>query len=49
MLLLHEIQLVPNRGRALWYFNYSDRETSKNICTIVVNANGGKVELTDIK
>jgi hypothetical protein len=41
--------LVPNRGRALWYFNYSDRETSKNICTIVVNANGGKVELADVK
>jgi ankyrin repeat protein len=41
--------LVPNRGRALWYFNYSDKETSKNICTIVVSANGGKVELTDVK
>ncbi len=41
--------LVPNRGRALWYFNYSDKETSKNICTIIVNANGGKVELTDVK
>jgi ankyrin repeat protein len=41
--------LVPNRGRPLWYFNYSDKETSKNICTIVVNANGGKVELTDVK
>ncbi len=41
--------LVPNRGRALWYFNYSDRETSKNICTIVVNASGGRVELTDVK
>jgi hypothetical protein len=41
--------LVPNRGRALWYFNYSDKETSKNICTIVVNANGGKVELADVK
>ncbi len=41
--------LVPNRGRALWYFNYSDKESSKNICTIVVNANGGKVELADVK
>ena len=41
--------LVPNRGRALWYFNYSDKETSKNIGTIVINANGGKVELVDLK
>jgi len=41
--------LVPNRERALWYFNYSDKETSKNIGTIVVNANGGKVELADVK
>ena len=41
--------LVPNRGRALWYFNYSDKDTSKNIGTIVINANGGKVELVDLK
>jgi hypothetical protein len=35
--------LVPNRGRALWYFSFSDKETSKNIYDRR-RANAGKVE-----
>ncbi|HEY3123658.1 MAG TPA: ankyrin repeat domain-containing protein [Thermoanaerobaculia bacterium] len=41
--------LVPNRGRALWYFNYEDAETSKNVATIVIDAQTGKVTLADLK
>lgn len=41
--------LVPNRGRALWYFNYEDAATSKNVATIVIDAQTGKVTLADLK
>jgi len=33
----------------LWYFNYEDAETSKNVATIVIDAQTGKVTLADLK
>jgi len=42
--------LVQNpRAGALWYFNYSDAATSKNVATIVIEAQTGKVTLADLK
>jgi len=41
--------LAGSRGRALWYFNYEDAETSKNVATIVIDAQTGKVTLADVK
>lgn len=34
---------------ALWYFNYSDPETRKNVMTIVIAAGDGRVVLKDAK
>jgi hypothetical protein len=33
----------------LWYFNYSDPETKKNVMTIAINAQSGKIVLNDAK
>lgn len=33
----------------VWYFNYSDPSTEKNVLTIVIDANSGKVRLKDAK
>jgi ankyrin repeat protein len=42
--------LVQNpRAGALWYFNYEDAATSKNVATIVIEAQTGKVTLADLK
>jgi hypothetical protein len=41
--------LVMNPRGPLWYFNYDDPETRKNVMTIVINANDGRVVLKDPK
>ncbi len=38
----------PTTGDA-WYFNYSDPETRKNVLTIIIAANSGKVVFKDAK
>ena len=44
------VGLVQNpRAGALWYYNYEDAATSKNVATIVIEAQTGKVTLTDLK
>jgi hypothetical protein len=42
------VGLVFNRA-PLWYFNYSDPETKKNVMTIVINAQNGEIVLNDAK
>jgi len=38
----------PSAGDA-WYFNYSDPATQKNVLTIIIDANSGKVVFKDAK
>lgn len=42
------VGLVFN-SQPLWYFNYSDPETKKNVMTIVINAQSGEIVLNDSK
>jgi ankyrin repeat protein len=42
------VGLVFNRV-PLWYFNYSDPETKKNVMTIAINAQNGEIVLNDAK
>lgn len=42
------VALVLNPvGGPLWYFNYSDPDTQKNLMTIVINARSGRIVLND--
>lgn len=46
-----DVTLIENSsaGGAAWYFNYSDPATQKNVLTIIIDANSGKVVFKDAK
>ena len=46
-----DVSLIDNSsaGGAAWYFNYSDPETQKNVLTIIIDANSGRIVFKDAK